>query len=168
MNSIGWMLSLIGPVMTSASFWLLVTAFFSILQCRTLWSDRRRVIEVWLRNLLGIGYGVQFLVIFVAGLIQVFQGDSQGADTQRWVIPDLMCSPALALAVGGLLCLYRKIFWFGYSVVAGLLFLPLTLGLTRASACGVFEASYLNQLILPVIVLPLMTYYYLRYVRVAR
>jgi hypothetical protein len=164
MNLIGWVLSFV----TSAAFWLLITATYSIFQSRTLWPDRRRVLEVWLRNLLGIAYGMQFLVIFFVGLFQVFQGQPSEADAQLLVIPDLLCGPALALAAGGLLCLYRKIFWFGYSVVAGLMFVPLTLGLARTTSCDLFQASLLNQLVLPLIVLPLMSYYYFRYVRVAR
>lgn len=151
-------------------FWLVVAVLFSLFQSREVRGDRRRTLEVWLRNLLGVGVGVRYLVSFLLVVPTLFAGD-QTLQTVLTMIN--VTSLFFAFAVGGLLCLYRKIFWFATSVIFPLWSLPIsTVGLiigilANESLIDIITMA-LAGILLPILLLVLMGYYYLQYVRVAR
>jgi hypothetical protein len=151
-------------------FWLVVAILFALFQSRDVRGDRRRTIETWLRNLLGVGVGVRYLVSFLLIVPTLFAGDQ----TLQTVISMInITSLFFAFAVGGLLCLYRKIFWFATSVIFSLWSLPLsTVGLIVGLLAGESLINIITiavaGVLLPILILVLMGYYYLQYVRVAR
>jgi hypothetical protein len=147
--------------------WLIAAAVYSLFQSRGIWGDRRRLIETWLRNLLGIAVGVRYLV--QAGLVTT-EMIHQGISSEVLV---LLASTTFGLGVASLLCLYRKIFWFGTAVAVTLRSLPLGITLiTQLSAVGdewlLLTMVAINEIVVPSAILALMLTYYLGYVRVAK
>jgi hypothetical protein len=151
-------------------FWLVIAILFSVFQCRKIWSDRRRVLEVWLRNLLGIAVGVRYVVAVGVSATALGMESLQPIAIGEAIT---ILSTFFALGVAGLLCLYRKIFWFGLSIVVPLrsipigivnmIYIPFTL-----DAADELAYVSINELLVPGAILLLMGYYYFQYVRVAR
>ncbi|MFZ4099280.1 MAG: hypothetical protein ACOYKZ_02995 [Chlamydiia bacterium] len=151
---------------------LLVALALAFAQAKPVWKEPRRRHEALLRNLLGFSIGIGSF--FDAYFALASTGFAPFRDIQAFDRLTVACV-FFGLGVAGCLCFYRKIFWFGTSVVAASALIPLGIfsliawgPLRLSSQLGLLAKVGLGQVLIPLVVLVLMFLYYHRYVKVGR
>ena len=151
---------------------LLVALARAFGQLRSCWREPRKRYEALLQNLLGFSIGAGGLLDAYFALVSTGFHPLQNLQSfDRLSVASLF----FGLGIAGCFCFYRKIFWFGTSIVATAGLVPIgVISLFAAPAAenllrlNLMTKIVIGQIAIPLVIAYLMVSYYLKYVRAAR